>query len=64
MRFDPQTVAQARTFVNALRAGKPAHIPAMPFARWQEFMTTVYSGLGASADADNGSSVYPALGLA
>lgn len=46
MKFDPQTVAHARTFVNALRAGKPAHIPAMPFARWQEFMTTVHSGLG------------------
>ncbi|MBK0079719.1 hypothetical protein IAE49_23810 [Kosakonia sp. S58] len=64
MIFDPQTVAQATAFVNALRAGKPAHIPAMPFGRWQEFMTTVYSGLGASVDADNGSSVYPALGLA
>ena len=64
MIFDPQTVAQATAFVNALRAGKPVHIPAMPFARWQEFMTTVHSGLGASADADNGSSVYSALGLA
>ncbi|TDT50847.1 hypothetical protein DFO53_4574 [Enterobacter sp. AG5470] len=63
MIFDPQTIAQATAFVNAIRAGKPARIPAMPFSRWQEFMTTVYSGMGASQDAES-QSVYPALGLA
>jgi hypothetical protein len=46
MEFDPQIVAQAKEFVNALRAGKRAHIPALRFEHWQQFMTSVYSGLG------------------
>lgn len=29
MQFDPQIVAQANEFVNALRSGKRAHVPAM-----------------------------------
>lgn len=43
MNFDPQIVAQANTFVNALRSGKRAHVPAMSLA---QYMTTVYAGLG------------------
>ena len=46
MTFDPQTVAQAQAFVNAMRAGKRAHMPALRFDQWQPFMTTVYAGLG------------------
>ncbi|MCV2514334.1 succinate dehydrogenase flavoprotein subunit (plasmid) [Leclercia pneumoniae] len=46
MKFDPQTVAQAEAFVNAIRAGKRGHIPALCFGQWQQFMTTVYAGLG------------------
>jgi len=46
MKFDPQTVAQAEAFVNAIRAGKRAHMPALRFGQWQQFMTTVYAGLG------------------
>jgi hypothetical protein len=46
MIFDPQIVAQAKEFVNALRAGKRAHMPALRFGQWQQFMTTVYAGLG------------------
>ena len=41
MIFDQQIVAQALRFVNALRSGELAHVPAMPFALWQQFMTTV-----------------------
>lgn len=41
MIFDPQIVAHALRFVNALRTGKLAYVPAMPFALWQQFMTTV-----------------------
>lgn len=48
MKFDPQTVKQAEEFVNALRAGKRAHMPALRFEHWQQFMTTVYAGLGLS----------------
>lgn len=29
MQFDPQIVAQANTFVNALRSGKRARVPAL-----------------------------------
>ena len=46
MQFDPQIVAQANEFVNALRSGKRAHVPAMSLEYWQPFMTTVYAGLG------------------
>lgn len=46
MIFDPQIVAQASVFVNAIRAGKRGHIPALQFSQWQQFMTTVYAGLG------------------
>jgi len=46
MKFDPQTVAQAEAFVNAIRAGKRARMPALRFGQWQQFMTTVYAGLG------------------
>jgi hypothetical protein len=45
MNFDPQIVAQAQAFVNALRCGRLAHVPAMPFSLWQQFMTTVKSQL-------------------
>jgi len=41
MIFDPQIVAHAMRFVNALRTGQLAHVPAMSFALWQQFMTTV-----------------------
>ncbi|PIJ56666.1 succinate dehydrogenase flavoprotein subunit [Erwinia sp. OLMDLW33] len=41
MTFDPQIVAHALRFVNALRSGQLAHVPAMSFALWQQFMTTV-----------------------
>ncbi|MDD7997471.1 Succinate dehydrogenase flavoprotein subunit [Kosakonia radicincitans] len=66
MIVDPQTVAQATAFVNAIRAGKPARIPAMSFSRWQEFMSAVdaRTGYAREADAGLGGSVYPALGLA
>lgn len=46
MLFDPQTVAQAEAFVNALRSGHRAHVPAMRFEQWQQFMTVVCAGLG------------------
>jgi len=49
MIFDPQIVAQAKEFVNAIRTGKRARIPAMRFEFWQQFMTTVYAGLEAQA---------------
>ena len=39
MIFDPQIVAQANAFVNALKAGKRAHMPALRFEFWQQFMT-------------------------
>ncbi|MBE8917473.1 hypothetical protein G9451_16450 [Enterobacter kobei] len=66
MKFDPQTVAQATAFVKALRAGKPAHVPALRFSQWQQFMSVVNSetGYAANADCGLGVSVYPALGLA
>ncbi|ECH4667730.1 succinate dehydrogenase flavoprotein subunit [Salmonella enterica] len=41
MKFDPQIVAQAKAFVNALRRGQRAHMPALRFEFWQQFMTTV-----------------------
>lgn len=41
MKFDPQIVAQAKAFVNNLHAGNPARVPRMPFAHWQQFITTV-----------------------
>ncbi|MFS7282057.1 succinate dehydrogenase flavoprotein subunit [Serratia proteamaculans] len=46
MNFDPQIVAQAKAFVNALRKGKRAHVPALRFEFWQQFMTTVHAELG------------------
>ncbi|ALQ49483.1 MULTISPECIES: hypothetical protein [Raoultella] len=46
MQFDPQIVAQANAFVNALRSGKRAHVPAMRLEYWQQFLIVVYSGLG------------------
>ena len=45
MQFDPQIVAQANAFVNALRSGKRARVPAK-LEHWQQFMTVVYAGLG------------------
>ncbi|KAF6652073.1 succinate dehydrogenase flavoprotein subunit [Enterobacteriaceae bacterium EKM102V] len=45
MNFDSQIVAHATSFVNALRSGRLAHVPAMPFSLWQQFMTTVKSQL-------------------
>lgn len=66
MKFDPQTVAQAKAFVNALRAGKRAHVPALRFSQWQQFLSVVNAETGYAAEADSGLavSVYPALGLA
>ncbi|NEK83977.1 succinate dehydrogenase flavoprotein subunit [Pantoea ananatis] len=49
MNFDPQIVAQAALFVNALLSGQHAHVPAMPFYLWQQFMTTVNNLTGARA---------------
>jgi hypothetical protein len=47
MNFDPQIVAQAnRAFVNALRSGQRARVPALKLEYWQQFMTAVYAGLG------------------
>lgn len=46
MIFDPQIVAQANDFVNALKQGKRARVPALRLAHWQQFMTQVYAGLG------------------
>ena len=46
MNFDPQIVAQANAFVNALRSGKRARVPALKMEYWQQFMTIVYAGLG------------------
>ncbi|ELZ3164377.1 hypothetical protein T6N54_004912 [Escherichia coli] len=43
MQFDPQIVAQANAFVNALRSGKRARVPALKLKYWQQFMTVVYS---------------------
>jgi hypothetical protein len=48
MIFDPQIVAQANAFVNALKAGKRAHMPALRF-EFQQFMTTVYARMEAEA---------------
>lgn len=45
MIFDPQIVAHAMHFVNALRSGQMALVPAMPFALWQQFITTVNAAL-------------------
>ncbi|WP_407216154.1 hypothetical protein [Enterobacter hormaechei] len=66
MKFDPQTVAQAKAFVNALRAGKRARVPALRFSQWQPFLSVVNAETGCATDADCGLavSVYPALGLA
>ena len=66
MKFDPQTVAQAKAFVNALRAGKRARVPALRFSQWQPFLSVVNAETGYATDADCGLavSVYPALGLA
>lgn len=47
MKFDPQIVAQAKAFVNAFKLGTRAHVPAMPFHLWQQFMTTVSSEINA-----------------
>ncbi|EPD6378177.1 succinate dehydrogenase flavoprotein subunit [Citrobacter freundii] len=33
-------------FVNALRSGKRARVPALKLEHWQQFMTVVYAGLG------------------
>ena len=66
MIFDPPTVAQAKAFVNAIRAGKRARMPAMRFDQWAQFMAIVDAGTGYAreADAGLGTSIYPALGLA
>lgn len=46
MIFDPRIVAQANAFVNALRTGRSARVPALKLEYWQQFMTLVYAGLG------------------
>lgn len=45
MQFDPQIVSQARVFVNALREGKSARVPAMKLKNWPKFMKLVHAGL-------------------
>lgn len=42
MKFDPEIVAHAQAFVNALASGSRAHVPPMPFGLWQQFMTTIH----------------------
>ncbi|MBW1215795.1 succinate dehydrogenase flavoprotein subunit [Pantoea allii] len=49
MNFDPQIVAQAALFVNALRSGQSAHVPAMPFRLWPAFIRCVRMMMRASA---------------
>ncbi|WP_435674035.1 hypothetical protein, partial [Pantoea ananatis] len=49
MNFDPQIVAQAALFVNALRSGQQAHVPAMPFRLWPVFIGCVRLMMRASA---------------
>ncbi|WP_097098511.1 succinate dehydrogenase flavoprotein subunit [Candidatus Pantoea floridensis] len=46
MKFDPVIVSQAESFVNALRNGKRARVPALKLEHWQQFMTKVYAGHG------------------
>ncbi|MGR7464162.1 succinate dehydrogenase flavoprotein subunit [Klebsiella aerogenes] len=46
MHFNPEIVAQAKAFVNALKSGQRAHMPALRFEFWQQFMTTVNAELG------------------
>ncbi|MFJ5162263.1 succinate dehydrogenase flavoprotein subunit [Pantoea sp. NPDC088449] len=46
MKFDPVIVSQAESFVNALRNGKRARVPALKLEHWQQFMTKVYAGPG------------------
>lgn len=41
--FDPQIVAQATAFVNALKAKKRAVVPAMRFHQWPQFMIAVHA---------------------
>ncbi|WP_064365788.1 hypothetical protein [Pantoea ananatis] len=45
MQFDPQIVSQARVFVNALREGKSARVPAMKLKNWPKLMKLVHAGL-------------------
>ncbi len=49
MNSDPQIVAQAALFVNALRNGQSAHVPAMPFRLWPVFTLSVRLMMRASA---------------
>ncbi|MDE1188854.1 MAG: succinate dehydrogenase flavoprotein subunit [Pantoea sp.] len=46
MPLDPQIVAQATAFVNALRAGKSARMPVLKMKNWKPFMDLVHAGLG------------------
>lgn len=39
MQFDPQIVAQANAFVNALRSGKRTRVLALKLEYWKQFMT-------------------------
>lgn len=66
MSTDEKIVAQAGRFVNALRSGKQAHVPALRFGQWEQFMAAVNAETGYSRAvyAGAGASVYPALGLA
>jgi len=41
MNFDPEILAHAKAFVNGLKAGKNAHVPALRFAQWQQFVAGV-----------------------
>ncbi|PXW47235.1 hypothetical protein DFO55_1475 [Grimontella sp. AG753] len=49
MKFDPQTVAQANAFVNALKAGKRAHMRPLRFENWPLFMSIVKLQMKAEA---------------
>lgn len=49
MIFDPQIVAQANAFVNALKTGKRAHMRPLRFGAWPLFMSIVNARLKAEA---------------
>ncbi|MCT4707700.1 succinate dehydrogenase flavoprotein subunit [Enterobacteriaceae bacterium H11S18] len=47
MIIDPQIVAQAKAFVNALKLKQSARVPALKFSQWQQFMSTVHAEMSA-----------------
>lgn len=49
MNCDQKLKMRAVQFAHALRAGKPAHMPAIRFSQWQPFMAFVKQIQGESA---------------